>query len=325
MPPPQEPLIGARIPTDPSLRRSDTDWLLNLSSRALNEVFHAGVNVGRLGLVLNLPESFRCHPGLSGRGPEEFLSSVVARLQIKPSRALAFEEGGAGAIFLLASAEQMLRHGEVDTCIIGGVDSLLNGKDIDRLRETHRLQGPEGPDGFIPGEGAAFILVSLENGSEALARILGVGSAIESDCVTGPRYSQGTGLVAAMQSAIHDSGMEEATVSLRVSNLNGERYAAWEAAIAVPRFYRTRRERLPVWYMASAVGDTGAASGALGMVLSAFGIAGGYAPGAYVMCEAASEDGLRAACLVGPARGDEMPPFRPEDGARSHIVGRTNQ
>ena len=317
--PPEEPLIAAKIPTHSSLRHSPLDWLVNLGRRALTELISDEFESRHLGLVLNLPESFRQHPGVSGLSASEFATLVESRLPFRFARKVALEEGGGGSILALTYADQLLERREVDFCVVGGVDSFLNSKDIHRLRVSHRLHEPENPGGLIPGEGAAFVLVSRQTARGSLATIFGIGSAVEPDSVMSARYSQGAGLVTAMRHAVHDSNLTEAIVSFRVSNCNAEHYAAWESSIAVPRFYRSQRERLPVWYTAASVGDTGAASGALAVVVATLAIAGGYAPGPYAMCEGSSESGLRAACLIGPASGAVPPPFRPEEGASRHI------
>ena len=67
---------------------------------------------------------------------------------------------------------------------------------------------------------------------------------------------------------------------------------------AAVRQSRAHEKPLPVWYPAASVGDLGAAAGPLLLVVAATGIARGYAPGPVVMCEASSDDGLRAACVV---------------------------
>jgi 3-oxoacyl-[acyl-carrier-protein] synthase-1 len=130
---------------------------------------------------------------------------------------------------------------------------------------------------------------------------------MEQDTVLGERYSVGRGLRRALEEAAKDAGYSESSINFLVSDMNGERYRAWEAMICHARFYRTRRERLHVWYPAASIGDIGAASGALLIIIATMGIARGYAPGQIAMCEGSSEQGLRAACLVGPP--PESPPY----------------
>jgi 3-oxoacyl-[acyl-carrier-protein] synthase-1 len=194
---------------------------------------------------------------------------------------------------------------------------LINEVDVKRLGAAQRLQGPENPQGLIPGEGSAFILLTLPGNSltyRPLGQVLGVGTAIEKDTVLGERYSVGKGLRQALEEATKDAACSEPSIDFLVSDMNGERYRAWESLICHSRFYRTRRAHLNMWYLPASVGDIGAASGALLVIVAAMAIARGYAPGQIAMCEGSSEEGLRAACLIGPSL--ESPPC---EGSRNRI------
>ncbi|SAL02953.1 3-oxoacyl-(acyl carrier protein) synthase [Caballeronia arationis] len=105
-----------------------------------------------------------------------------------------------------------------------------------------------------------------------------------------------------MRAAASAAGLAEAAIDWVVSNGNGERYASWEALLARARYYRTRRERLIVHYPALSVGEIGAASGPLALLMSAHGFARGYRAGSIAMIELASEGAGRAACVVRAAR-----------------------
>jgi 3-oxoacyl-[acyl-carrier-protein] synthase-1 len=319
LPPPQEPLRGARVPSRTSMRRTPTDWLVNLGARAVREALgYRSVN-GRLGLILTPPEETRRHPALDGVSMSELLRAIAALAGQRFERTTIAAEGGAGIANGLQVAAGLMSRGDLDACVVGGVDSLLNERDIASLRNSGRMLEPGNPGGLIPGEGAGFVVVGLPGRNPSvLARVLGVGAEIERDHVLGTRLSQGHAFAAALKAAADT--VTESQVSFRVSTVNGEHYAVWESMFFTSRFYRTRRERLPVWYSASSVGEIGAASGAVGVVLAAFGIAGGYAPGPCAMCEASSDTGLRSAVLVGPAVDAPIPPFHPEHGASLHVL-----
>jgi len=320
--PPRESLVAALIPTQAALRRTPAIWLANLAVRAIRESLAYQSLSERMAIIVALPERVREHPALAGRERIELLHTIVSAVGHRFSHELLSEEGGAGIASGLQLARQLMLKGTADVCLVGGVDSLVNRNDIAKLRIAGRIHEPSNSKGIIPGEGAGFLLVSLaDRFPNALARLYGVAVSSESEDVLGPRFSQGRGFHTALQLAMEDSAMSESIVSFRVSNVNGELYSIWEAMFFATRFYRTRREQLPVWYTASSVGEIGAASGAVGIILAALGIAGGYAPGPYAMCENASEAGLRGACLVGPNPRLQAPPFRPEEGASEHILG----
>lgn len=318
LPPPDEPLLGARVPAGFGLRKTENDWLVNLSARAIRQVLQVPNLPRRLGLMLALPEAFRRHPGCRD-APEDLVRKIELTLGWGFERAYLLAEGSAGALGALEFASELIRDRVIEACLIGGVDSLLNQQDIGRLRSAKRIHEPKNPQGVIPGEGAAILLVGRDHGRPALARVLGAASEREINPANGNRYSQGHALLNCMKRATAISGLDEPALSMRVSSMNGERYAAWESAIAVPRFYRSRREHLTNCLIASSVGDIGAASGALAAAIASIAIAAGYASGPNVICEAASEDGLRAACVIAPAIGAAPPPFRPEEGTFQRV------
>jgi 3-oxoacyl-[acyl-carrier-protein] synthase-1 len=105
----------------------------------------------------------------------------------------------------------------------------------------------------------------------------------------------------AFEAAIRDADIAESHIEFRVSDQNGEAYHSIEATLALSRFYRTHREECPLWLPAASVGEIGAAVGPLLVMMASIAMEKGYAPGALAMCEASSDEGLRAGCLVGPA------------------------
>ncbi len=317
--PPQDPLLAARIPTKTALRRSPRMWLANLAARAIRESLGYRRVGNRVGLVLTIPDASRQHAALKGMVLSHLLGDVSDIVGYRFKEAEVAGDGSAGIASSLLLAAEWLQRGRVDACVVGGVDSLVNDEDVRRFRETGRLLEPDNPRGLIPGEGAAMIVVTVPGAHAAVASLFGVGQSTEEHGVVGPRFSQGRGYAAALQAACDNGAVAESAIAFRVSTANGEHYSSWESLLFATRFYRTRRAHLPVWYTAASVGELGAAAGATAIVLTAFGIAGGYAPGPVAMVEAASESGQRAGCLVGPAAAAMRPPFRPEHGASVQV------
>jgi 3-oxoacyl-[acyl-carrier-protein] synthase I len=311
LPPPEEPLLGAAVPARRHVKSSPTVWLANLAARALRECLRpGGERGGRVALLLVVPEPARRHPAFDTIDPESFRASLGKYLgQDFHERSCTVPAGHAGTQQALALADQLFGARAIDECIIGGVDSLLNDRDLERLTAAHRLGSPSGQVA-VPGEAAAFVrLRPAAPKGVAIARILGSGLAQEIDAVDGERWSQGRGLEAALAAATNAAGVPEANLSLRISDMNGERYKAWETVLSEFRFYRTQRPALPTWYPAASVGDVGAASGALQLVIAATAMARGYAPGPLAMCETGSDAGLRGASVIGPAASAPTPPF----------------
>ena len=326
LPPPAEGVVSAVVPARTTVKRTPHRWLAQLAARAIGEAL-AGITVdpSRTALILCVPEAFRHHPALLSDASNLF-STIVRILGRGPfSRTSASLDCGHAAVFQgLQLAQGLLTDGEVDACVVGGVDSLVHSNDVDRLAANGWLHGPANPQGTIPGEGAAFLLVSTDanlGGGQPLARITGVGTAVESDHALTERLATGQGLRQAIEKALVAAQIAEPDVGLRVSDMNGERSRAWDTMIGSMRAYRSRRERFPVWYPAAATGDLGAAAGGLGLLVATLGIARGYAPASCAVCEGSSDEGLRGAAVV--TAHSSAPPFRSKlrtntSGRRAH-------
>jgi 3-oxoacyl-(acyl-carrier-protein) synthase len=211
-----------------------------------------------------------------------------------------FPEGNASFFLALKQAQKLLAENRSKFCLVGGVDSLLNHADIKRFGDSYRLISDEVAQGFVPGEGAAFIAVTRADGTGSSPRIKGVGLDREDNerTVLTDATAEGKGLEAALHAALSDARLQESIVEFRVSDLNGEMYRGQESMLALFRVYRTHRSQFPQIYPASCIGETGAAAGAFLAVVAATALIKGYAPGRVAMCEASSDAGLRGACIV---------------------------
>jgi 3-oxoacyl-[acyl-carrier-protein] synthase-1 len=247
-------------------------------------------------VILGLPPPER--PGL----PADLAYSVPASLEAKlglPARSVRVVAGGRTAVFAaLREASSALESG-VRACIVGGVDSLV-------IPETLRglcAQGliAEEYDGFFPGEAAAFVRVGRSNGlgpwGRPAAAILGVGEATEPADGTAAAPLVGLGMSRAMRSAMLDAGRPEAAVGMCINAVNGARSLFEDEAHARVRFLKSPRERMESWHLASHLGETGAAYGALALIWAAAAFELGFAPaqGALV---SAPDGARRAAAFV---------------------------
>jgi len=296
------PQAVARIPAHWSLRRTPTDWLVNLARRAVMEIVtRHGADPQRTALIVIPPEGFR-QPTFDDLGRVNNLATAVcAKAGLRFESVSQLRGGGAATLpSALALADRSLGSGKVTHVILGGADSYLLDAEYERLDAAGRLRTEGTAQGFTPGEAGAFVLLSKTPTTQAQpsAAILGWGEAAEPLSATSQHYSQGRGMVAALSAAVAHSGVGEPAIGWVISNANGERYASWESALAQARFYRTRRERLATTYPAMSVGETGSASGTLALLVAAHAFWRGYSPGTTAMIELSSEGDGRAACLV---------------------------
>lgn len=298
----------ARIPTNWRLKRTDGDWIVNMAARAIAAAMAEAAENGAVAeqtvLLLSPPERTRAHPCYNDIDPNDLVTRIMDAAGIRFHHASRLLDGGAArGLAALGDASDIIARGEIANVVLAGVDSLLNPVDLARLRTQNRLAGPDNSQGLIPGEGAAAVCLSGSIPPERRrCTILSVGAAQEQDTVAGERFSQGRALVAALNGAARRDGADaEPLVDYALSNANGERYAHLERMLAAARFYKTRRARLPVVYPAMTVGEIGAASAGLLLVIARDAFFKDYAPGRFAMLEVASDDGLRCAAVL---RGD---------------------
>ena len=116
----------------------------------------------------------------------------------------------ASGLSAIVEAARALRRGEVDLALAGGVGAdvdplmlagfgklgALSAKGISRPFDARR-------DGFVVGEGAAFVVLAAERGG-ARARITGIGRSLDAFHLTAPD-PEGDGAARAMRAALEDA------------------------------------------------------------------------------------------------------------------------
>jgi len=289
--------VLAKVPADWRLRRTSSQWLVNLAARAGREAMaEAGAEPAQTLLICTPPEMYRDHACWAEMSPDTFLTDLQTKLGGTFAKGSRLVDGGAAAgVGLLPDVADALGQSSVSRVLLIGVDSLIGRADLDRFRTAGRLQG-QTAQGLVPGEGAGAVVLSL-NPCRGMA-VRGVGLATEPDPVTGTRQSQGRGMVSALKAACASPDHPESDIIFAVSNLNGERYAALEMLVFRARFYRTHREYMATAYPAMSFGETGAAGGAIALAVAADAFRRGHAPGAHAMIEITSESGMRAGAFV---------------------------
>ncbi|WP_437849993.1 beta-ketoacyl synthase N-terminal-like domain-containing protein [Sorangium sp. So ce363] len=251
--------------------------MLRLGGAALRESV-AGVNrVDRIPVLLAVPEP---HPGRPAVVGPSFLQqlTVQAEVPFNLERSRVFPHGRAAGFAALHEAIERLASGSDGYVVVGGIDTHLDLYLLAALDMEGRIRAERVFDGFIPGEGAAFLLLSSAGKGERLgrspsARIEGVASAEE----LGHRYSEevyrGDGLDLAFRRLFASTA---GTVRTVYAGLNGESFNAKEWGVAYTRHRERFAEGFTIEHPVECLGDTGAALGPMLVGLAAAGIMRGY-------------------------------------------------
>lgn len=250
-----------------------------------------------LGICLALPELETTLP-LDGGTFLRRLALQVGGI-VHPAGSDASHRGRAGGVIAIGQAVLTIERGIANFIIAGGVDTHRDAYILGTLDLEHRLKSNDHHDGFIPGEGAGFLLLASERAAAAeglpvIARLSGVAMGFEAGHLYSSTPYRGDGLASAI-AQIAAAGA--APVGEVYSSMNGESHWAKEWGVS---FIRNRAAFAPDYGMhhpADCFGDTGAACGPLMAGLAALGIRGSYRrPPALVY--GSSDRGARAAVMV---------------------------
>jgi len=254
----------------------------------------------RSGLPLLLALSERERPGRPDGLDARLLPALEAETGLSFDRALsgAIAGGGTAVHRALQHARDLLQSPGIPAVVVGAVDSWLNRRGIDHLEEMRRLKTPMDPDGVIPGEGAAVLVLERAPSRDTVLEVSGLGFADEPADRDPERMLVGHGLASAIHAALEDAGCDAEATWFNLSDSAGDRRAFMESTYATARTRPGRHEAFPQWLPAESFGDIGAVSGAAQIAVAAAAFAKGYAPGPGALSQTAKSDGERAVALL---------------------------
>lgn len=225
---------------------------------------------------------------------DRFVALFAARLGARRQQIFPLMQGRTAVFVALRQALIDARQGKLSDVLVGGVDCLVNPSSLRGLSAQGKLK--ESWDGFIPGEAAAFLRLStagqLGSWGGQPAGVRGCGIAIDEADGTAENPRVGVGVCAAMRSAVEDAGVSEPAVNFWHNDVSGARADFEDAAMGFARFFRAPRDSIPMSHLASFLGETGAAAGALALLWASASTELGF-------CTA---DGLLLSASEGPNR-----------------------
>jgi 3-oxoacyl-[acyl-carrier-protein] synthase I len=283
--------------------------LLSLAIPALRElVSSTGLDISaEVALCIGLPDLEARGRAASGAGPPKLrlLDRLVeySGVRVSPHARHAIPAGHAGFALALSAALDLLAQGRTAACIAGGVDTLCDDLAIDALAAQERLKTDDNPVGLQPGEAAAFVLLESADAvrrrkAPVLAHLAGIAAAEDPRTKDDPPV--GEGLALALGRLATESGALPPGETWFLSDRNGEAIRANDWGYCQQRL-TARMPRLlptPEWNIATSLGDTGAASGALGAAVAIRAFVRAYAPGRCAVIVSSSDDRRRTAVRV---------------------------
>ncbi|WP_127960397.1 hypothetical protein [Serratia microhaemolytica] len=256
-----KPVIGSQLYGVDLWGPARLSWML---THALQECLtQSKLPRAAITLILLLPEANR--PGL----PFGWQQQVAAPLLTEfADNSVSLAVGKAGIGPALQKAQHLLHADPRRTVLLAATDSYFTPQAINHYLSSDRLLTPNNPDGFIPGEGAAAILLQQRPASEPGLQLLGIGLAEEEAHILQTEKKQkARGLTQAIRAAIAQAGHPLSNTDFHISDVNGEAFYSREAALAITRCLDKRIPDYHHWLLSTKLGETGAASGPLILAL----------------------------------------------------------
>jgi len=289
-------IIGAQVPLEQPWR--GLTKLVHMAVSAIRECLaHAGVHPSQIPLLLGVAEKERAGrlEGLDDQLFEQIQNELAVRFH--PRSGVVAKGRVAGAL-ALGAARELIYNEDVPFCIVAGVDSYLLASTLAAYEEKARLLTSQNSNGFIPGEAAAAILVG-PGIAKADLLCYGIGTGLEKSTIESEEPLKADGLVQAFSTAFQDAQRGYEHVDYRLTDANGEQYWFKEAALAMTRTLRLRKENFEMWHPADCIGETGAAGISSAISVALAGARNRYAPGPGILGHFGSDDGQRFAMILG--------------------------
>lgn len=305
-----EPFIVGSVPDDglaelePKLQGLFPQFrearMLRLAQVALEEVLQPlAQNTIPLPLLLGLPEQHTTKP----IDAKSFLAKLAhqAKVRLDPKLSVAVPKGRAAGLMAFRRVAAILEAGEAEFVLVGGVDSLIDLYVLGTLDMQGRVRNEVNSDGFSPGEGAAFLLLTHETNAvkhhlKPLARIIGHAQGFEAGHWYAEEPYLGEGLAATFASLFAGTPPPK-PIGCVYCSFNGERYWGKEFGVARLRQADKFAPDHQMEHPAECFGDLGAAHGPALAALAVHGVQQGYRRGPCLVY-ASSDYGDRAAILL---------------------------
>jgi 3-oxoacyl-[acyl-carrier-protein] synthase-1 len=294
-------IIGSQVPLEQPWR--GLPKLAHMAAPAIRECLaHVGdVRPQQIPLLLCVAEKER--PGRLAGLDDQLFHDIEDELGVHfhPHSGVIARGRVAGAL-AVAEARRLIYEERVPFCLIVGTDSFLVAATLASYEEKDRLLTSQNSNGFIPGEAGTAVLIGPPGRTrEPELLCIGLGMGQEKATNDSEEPLRADGLVAAFRAAFAEAGRSIDDLDFRLTDSNGEQYWFKEAALAMTRTLRTRKERFQIWHPADCIGETGAAIGPCTLAVALAATRKRYAAGPGMLFHFGSDDGERLALVGIPA------------------------
>lgn len=290
------PITGAPIQSITDGYSTLGRWLL-MAQRAFKDLVNFGSLPGpddasfwqKTGMILITPvlddERFlftlHCNAAVIG---DTYVGPLLSALghPITPQHVQVLPEGSTGSLRAVILADHyMINHG-LERLFVLASDSYLDGVSLLWLEDQNRLKTGERHAGLIPGEAAAAFLVERRmaaqgRGTRVLANITAVSIDKEENSYLFGKPNHGRALGRTISNALAQANLGKPFGGDLIIDLNGEAWRAYDFGAAITQVPRELLGDYSLSTPAVSLGDTGAASAAIGLAVGVRAFQRGYA------------------------------------------------
>lgn len=266
-------------PLQPELEKLSLTYrekrMLRLADPAIKEALQKLPKTAKpISALVGLPE---LHTTIPLKGPD-FLARLARQTgaALDLANSVAFSHGRASALEALREACDRLSQDKAEFVLVGGVDCQVDLYVLGTLDAQKRVRNSANPDGFAPGEGAGFLLlttaqIAQKHGLNVLAKVIANGTAKEEGHIYSDKPYKGEGLAAAFETLFSNTP-DILPIGCVYASFNGEHYWAKEFGVAMVRNPKRFVEGHQMEHPAECFGDLGSAHGAVMLGLAAAGL-----------------------------------------------------
>lgn len=291
-------IMGCTVPLEQPWRGRIK--LIKMAAMAIGECLtqHGQIQPEHTPLLLCLPEAER--PGRVFNDDNAFFFELQQELGVQfhsKSRVIAMGRVSVG--IALQHARKLIHTQIARQVIIAATDSLLIGTTLAAFQEREYLLTSRNSDGCIPGEaGAAMVVEPVYRKPEPQLICYGLGFGTETAHVDAEAPLRAEGLTNAIRGALAEAGCAMQDLDFRITDISGKQYYFKEAALALGRLLRVRKENFDIWHPADCTGETGAAVGLIMFAVIKAAYEKGYSRGNNILLHAGNDDGKRMALVA---------------------------
>lgn len=285
----------------PAIHEEVEGWerLVSLALPALREVLGAVGGRSRVARIfLALPE---VRPGLSSADHTRIIEELADAVLEGDRRVITTMAGDREAFVLALNAAREFLDTQKDAVVlVGAVDSFHDVRTYQALDDDYRILSERAPNGFMPGEGSAFVALDSRRLGQALPALVQItfAEAVHEPSEDDALADGWTGLsrkcIRAAKNVLESRGDAVGVPWILLDQIT-ERHRNKPWQIVRHRL----REDLDVdgtvvEPLAERLGDVGTASGAILAVYATIGLASGFAPGTWAYVGLVSDRTARA-------------------------------